>query len=115
MADLVLERKDQEMRGDLGGGIMVTPVLGGDYWAYRVRLTEKQAVIGFPKFGVIGIGFAVEDADWNSNLPSSSPAREIAAHIAINKGDDSIDEADVYAAIRLIQDAVLADKRIGGQ
>ena len=110
MAHLILERKDQEQKGDLGGGIMVTPVLGGDYWSYRVRLTEKQAVLGFPKFGQIGIGFAVEDADWNSNLPASSPTRQIAAHIAINKGDDSIDEVDVYAAIRMIQDAVLEDE-----
>ena len=110
MADLVLERKDQEMRGNLGGGIMMTPRLGGDYWSYRVRLTETQAVLGFPKFGVVGIGFDVEDADWNTNLPASSTAEEIAAHIAANKGDDSIDDADVLAAIRLIQDAVLEDK-----
>jgi hypothetical protein len=114
MAKLKLERKQQEPQGMLGGGMMVTPTLDENYWAYRVKLSNKQAVVGFPKFGTIGIGFAVEDDNWNTNLPAGEAAESIAAHIAVNKGDDKIDDADVVAAIRLIQQAVDAD-RIGGQ
>lgn len=107
---LELERKDQVAEGIIAGGaLMITPNLDEDYWAYRVRLTEKQAVVGFPKFGVIGIGFAVEDDDWNVNLPSSCTAEEILNHILCNKGDDSIDDAEVLAAIYLIKAAVELD------
>lgn len=110
VTELKLERKDQEPGGILAGGaVMMTPALDDQYWSYRVKLTDKQAVVGFPKFGIIGIGFAVEDDDWNRNLPADDPAEKIAEWIAANKGDDSIEDADVIAAIRLIQDAVRAD------
>lgn len=110
MTELKLERKDQQPGGIIGGGsIMMTPALDENYWSYRVKLTERQAVIGFPKFGVVGIGFAVEAVDWNRNLSSGASAESIAEHIRINKGDDSIDDADVVAAVKLIQEAVLTD------
>ena len=63
-----LERKTQHDRPPLGGVLMVTPALSESYWAYRVKLSDKQAMLGFPKFGTIGIGFAIEE-DWNTNLP----------------------------------------------
>lgn len=74
--ELVLERKEEHDNPPIGGVIMITPALNEDYWAYRVRLSEKQAIVGFPKFGTIGIGFAVEDDDWNTNLPYSGCSAE---------------------------------------
>jgi hypothetical protein len=110
VSDLTLERRNQEPEGVLAGGrVMITPPLDEDFWAYRVKLTETQAVVGFPKFGVIGIGFAREDEDWNTNLPASLPVQSIRRHIWKNRGDDSITEEMVDAAIELIRDAVNAD------
>lgn len=83
---------------------MVTPLINEDYWKYRVRLTNKQAIVGFPKFGTIGIGFAVEE-DWNSNLPYSVPAEEIYEHISHNAGDEAITKEQCLEAIRMIQAA----------
>ena len=40
--------------------LMITPPLDEDYWLFRVKLYEDQAIVGFPKFGTIGIGFAQE-------------------------------------------------------
>jgi len=40
--------------------VMFTPPVGEDYWLFRVKLFKDQAIIGFPKFGTIGIGFAIE-------------------------------------------------------
>lgn len=114
MSDLKLERREQpdetvvlDRSGD--PSIMMTPALGDEYWTYRVKLSEDQAVLGFPKFTTIGIGFAVEE-DWNTNLPSDIDADKIFNHIRHNKGDDSIADADVIDAIRLIQDAVREDR-----
>ena len=101
---LVLETKDQENRTPVIGGLMLTPALDEDYWLFRVRLSDAQAVVGFPKFGTIGVGFAVEE-DWNTNLPYTCSAEEIAKHIGHNKGDDAISDADVLAAIELVRDA----------
>jgi hypothetical protein len=84
---------------------LVAPPLDEDYWLFRVTLSPSQAVVGFPKFTTIGIGFQVEADDWNTNLPYTSPAERIAQHIACNKGDDAIADADVVAAIQLIQAA----------
>lgn len=87
--------------------MLLTPTLGGDYWLFRVQLSESQAIIGFPKFGTIGIGFAKEAADWNTNLPYTCETERIFAHIACNKGDDTITDADCIAAIRMIQAAAI--------
>jgi hypothetical protein len=88
-----------------GGIVMVTPPIGEDYWLYRIRLSEAQAIVAFPKFGTIGIGFQVEE-DWNTNLPWTCDAREIYDHISHNKGDDSITPEAVIKAIEAIQDAL---------
>lgn len=91
-----------------GGVLLVTPELGADYWMFRVKLSAEQAIIGFPKFTTIGIGFAVEGDDWNTNLPYRCETEEIWQHISCNKGDDAISDDDCRHAIRLIQDAAAA-------
>jgi hypothetical protein len=111
MRDLLrLERKEQaDETPVLGGVLMLTPGLGPDYWAYRVAVSEGQAVVGFGKFGTIGIGFAIEE-DWNSNLPCRMiGAEEIFDHIKHNKGDDTIPDARCIEAIRMIRAAAAED------
>ena len=108
-ATLILERKSQEDTGQLSPNMAMTPSLGETYWSYRVRLTDTQAIVGFPKFFTVSIGFAREDENWNTNYPYTTGAAEIYEHIAENKGDDSITREECIAAIRLIQDAVRAD------
>lgn len=108
MTELILETRDQENRTPIIGQMMLTPALGKNYWSYRVVLTPAQAVVGFPKFGTIGIGFAVESEDWNTNLPYTCDAQQIFDHIAENKGDDAIRDEDCVAAIEMIRAAVYA-------
>jgi hypothetical protein len=110
MTDLVLERRDQE---DLtlviaGGAAMFTPPICEEYWAYRVCVADGQAIVAFPKFMTIGVGFAVED-DWNTNLPWTEEAERIFDHISHNKGDDSISNEDCIKAIEMIQAAIRED------
>ncbi|OII64614.1 hypothetical protein BJP40_19950 [Streptomyces sp. CC53] len=107
---LILERRDQDDRTPVLGPFMLTPPVGEDYWTYRVRIAARQAVIGFPKFSTIGIGFAVEE-DWNTNLPYTCDAQQIYEHIEHNRGSD-ISRETCVAAIRLIQDAATADRAV---
>jgi hypothetical protein len=109
MTDLTLERRDQQDTGVINPSISMTPSIGEDYWAYRVRLTHQQAILGFPKFGTIGIGFAVED-DWNTNLPYTCDTDQIFEHIKHNKGIGLIADDDVRAAIALVQEAAREDR-----
>jgi hypothetical protein len=107
--NLKLEVRDQadgtvRLGGPGGTVIALPPSLGEDYWAYRVMLGDRQAIVGFPKFFTVGIGFAVED-DWNTNFPYTCETGEIFAHVAHNKGDDSIADGDVREAIRMVQAA----------
>ncbi len=101
--NLVMERKDQANATPVIGPIMLTltPPIDESYWAYRVKVSERQAILAFPKFGTIGIGFAAED-DWNTNLPYTIAADEIFKHISHNKGDDSIPDQDCITAIEMI-------------
>ena len=74
--ELKLERQGQEDKtpvfGAKGRGVaMITPPIDEDYWAYRVRLSDTQSIVGFPKFGTVGIGFAVEE-DWNTWIENVS-------------------------------------------
>jgi hypothetical protein len=87
-------------------GVSFAPIVTPDYWLFRVKLSETQAVLAFPKFGIVGIGFAVEKEDWNTNLPFNCPTREIYRHIEKNKGDPAITEDDCLKAIRMLQEAV---------
>ena len=113
---LVLEKrrqnKTEEEKGIIAGGmIAATPILSDDYWNYRVVLSNSQALIGFEKFGTIGIGFAIEE-DWNTNLPYTSDAKRIFDHIKHNKHDPSIPDNDVIKAIKMIQEAVNEDRPV---
>ena len=94
-----------------GKGIAITPLVDEEYWLFRVPLNDKQAVVGFPKFSTIGIGFQVED-DWNTNLPYSCEAEKIFDHISHNKGDDSITDQSCIEAIRLVKEAATKYKEI---
>jgi hypothetical protein len=113
-SELTLERRDQADRTVRLGGGMMTPPIDEGYWSYRVRVGGRQAVVGFPKFGTIGIGFAVED-DWNTNFPYTCEAEEIFQHTRHNKGDDSIPDADCREAIRMIQAAARGDREAPGE
>lgn len=106
------EQPSAEEAGELGQ-VLMTPALSPDYWQYRVMLTETQAVLGFWKFGMIGVGFAVENGSWNTNLPHCEDADRLFSHIEINKGEDQIPDEDVIEAIRLIDQAVRADGECG--
>ena len=86
--------------------MMITPPLGGDNWVFRVKLNEKQAIVGLKKFMTIGIGFLVEEDDWNLNLPWSRDILAIWEHIESNKSYDDIDDEDCIRAIGMIQSAV---------
>lgn len=101
-----LDMSDPEVTGLLGR-VMVTPAISEDWWMFRVMVSENQAVLGFPKFGTIGVGFAQEE-DWNTNLPARCSAEYIWKHIRDNKGDDSIPDERCVEAIRLIQQAAKA-------
>ena len=89
--------------------VLITPPLDENYWLYRVKLSKDQAIIGFPKFNQIGIGFALEE-DWNTNLPSRCETEEIFNHIKKNKKYDEIKDEDCIRAIKMIKEAV---KRFG--
>lgn len=85
----------------------LTPPLNEDYWLFRVKLHKDQAIVGFPKFGTIGIGFA-QETDWNTNLPYTQNAEAILMHIAHNRKYDEISSEDCLEAIRMIQEAAKA-------
>lgn len=109
--ELVLERRDQaDGTAKLGGGaVLLTPMVDDDYWAYRVQVSPTQAIVAFPKFSTIGVGFAVEE-DWNTNLPYTVGAERIWEHIEHNKGDESVPDERCLAALRMVVDAVRADR-----
>ena len=85
-------------------GIIATPNLNPDFWQYRVKFENGQAILGFPKFHTIGIGFALEQ-EWNINLPYDVPSEHILSHIIENKGDKDIKESDCLAAIKMVKRA----------
>lgn len=108
MSDIVLHlehRPEQADESPVIGPFIMTPPIDDDYWRWRVIVGDGQAIVGFPKFGTVGIGFAREE-DWNANLPYTQPAEAIFEHIAHNKGDDSIPDERCLTAIRMVQDAV---------
>lgn len=109
VADLVLEVREQEDKTATIGPVSLTPPVSGDYWAYRVRVADGQAIIGFPKFTTVGIGFAKE-TDWNTNLPYTCDTDEIYEHIKHNKGKGSISREACLQAIRMIQERATLDR-----
>jgi hypothetical protein len=108
--DLILEVNNEDVHDEsifaVGETrVMLTPRVGDeDYWLFKVKVSDDQAIIGFPKFMQIGIGFQKED-DWNTNLPSTSTAEEIYNHIKKNKGDASIPDDRCIEAIKMISAA----------
>ena len=91
-----------------GTGVMITPPIDENFWLLRVPVSEKQAIVGFPKFNVIGVGFQVE-TDWNTNLPFTFDADRIYEHIEQNKGDGTISRQTCITAIRMIQERAARD------
>lgn len=116
-SNLILERRSQidttktVVSNEGNFSVSLTPEIGEDYWEYRVILSNKQAIIGFPKFFTIGVGFAVEE-DWNTNLPFTSGTKEIFEHIKHNRGDENISDEDIIAAITMIQEAAKQDHSV---
>jgi DNA-dependent RNA polymerase auxiliary subunit epsilon len=84
--------------------IMITPDLNEDYWIMRVKLHKDQSLVAFPKFGLIGIGFA-QESDWNTNLPYQVEAERLYVHIRKNKKYRSISKATCLEGIKLLQEA----------
>lgn len=84
--------------------VMITPEVGEDYWLFRVKLFKNQAIIAFPKFTTLGIGFA-QEKDWNTNLPYHCDTEEIYNHISHNKKHKEITKKSCIEAIKLIQQA----------
>jgi len=102
---LVLEVNKNVVKEDppIGGMLLVTPPINEDYWTLRVQVSPKQAVVGFPKFTTIGIGFQHEK-DWNTNLPFCCNTMQIYNHISHNRA--GADKTRCIEAIRMIQQAV---------
>ena len=95
--------KDRDPIRALGGGtILITPPISEGFWLARVPVSLTQAVVAFPKFGLIGIGFQHEE-DWNTNLPASCSAVEIYDHIKHNKNCRAT-RKECIAAIELLRE-----------
>lgn len=103
-------RPEQADESPTIGTLIFTPPIDDDYWRWRVAVGDGQAIVGFPKFTTIGIGFAREE-DRNTNLPHTQTAEAIFDHIAYNKGDDTIPDERCLRAIRMVQDAASAARR----
>jgi hypothetical protein len=102
-------RTDHPLVSKEGYSMMLTPPLDENYWLFRVKLFRGQALVGFPKFNTIGIGFAKEE-DWNSNLPFTCATQQIYDHIKHNKRYQSITDEQCLEAIHLLQDAATQAK-----
>lgn len=91
-------------------GISICPPTSEDYWTFRVKLYKDQAVLGFPKYGLVGVGMALEE-DGNTNLPlhstesSQENAERIADHISGNKKYKFITRQMIVDAIVIINNA----------
>lgn len=86
-------------------GLMICPVVSKEYWLFRVKLCKDQAVLGFPKYGMVGVGMALE-GNSNTNLPlcpigtAEENGKRIARHIKVNKKYESI-------TVQMIEDAIV--------
>lgn len=94
-----------------GGVVMFTPNIGKDYWLFRVKVSKNQAILGFPKFYQIGVGFAKEK-NSNTNLPTYCDSEKIFNHIKDNKGSKNISDAECIKAIQMIRDAAKRYKHL---
>jgi len=96
-----------------GNTLLITPPLDEDFWLMRVKVSKNQAIVCFPKFGTVGIGFQKEDNDWNTNLPWCCATDKIWNHIKKNKGRGPKD-ADCVEAIKMLQQSIL-DRNLDSQ
>lgn len=105
-AHLVLETRHQDDKTMRDGHFVLDDdVITADYWSHRVRLSDAQAIVGFPKFDTTGIGFA-HQTQHPANLPHTCRAQDIYDHIEHNKADPAISRDDCLTAIRMIQAAI---------
>ena len=94
-----------------GGIIMFTPAIDEDYWIMRVKLyhdkklNKDQSIIAFPKFGLIGVGFAIEERSWNTNLPYQTDTERLYKHIRCNKKYRVITKQTCLEGLKLLQAA----------
>lgn len=107
----VTVRDRPPLMGRGGSCVLITPPIDEGYWWMRVPVSDQQAVVCFPKFMTIGIGFQQEE-DWNTNLPYTGEAQHIFDHISHNKGDDSIADADCVTAIEMLQAAIKQNLKV---
>lgn len=82
---------------------MITPAIDEDYYVMRIHMVKDQYINAFPKFGQIGIGFAIENDDWNANLPAPMNAMSIAKHIQHNKKYKKITLQNIMEGIDKLQ------------
>jgi hypothetical protein len=100
--------KDRPIQVGAAAQVLITPPLDEDYWLARVPLGDN-AIVCFPKFTTIGIGFQRE-TDWNTNLPYSCSAEMIWEHIKHNKADKRIRKPQALKAIKVVQEYARALK-----
>jgi hypothetical protein len=84
--------------------IMFTPAINQDYYIMRVVLYKDQALVAFPKFSLIGVGFAIE-SDWNTNLPYQTETERLYEHIKVNKKYRAITKQTCLEGLKLLQEA----------
>jgi len=95
---------EEKWAKSIGIGIMITPAIDKDYWMARVHLYKDQYVQVFPKFSTYGIGFAIEDDDWNTNFPYTISAEKTCEHIWRNHKYKAITKEQTIEAIKLLQE-----------
>ena len=89
---------------------MFTPDIDEDYWIMRVKLyhdkklDKDQSIVAFPKFGMIGIGFAIE-SDWNTNLPYQTDTERLYNWIKRNKKYRAITKQTCLEGLKMLQEA----------
>jgi hypothetical protein len=88
------------------GVIMFTPAINKEYYIMRVNLYKDQSLVAFPKFGLIGIGFA-QESDWNTNLPYQTDIEYLYKHIRCNKKYKAITKQMCLEGLKLLQEACL--------
>jgi hypothetical protein len=109
---------------DPSSAVMLTPALDEDFWLMRVPLTEHQALVVFPKFGVMGCGYQHEEADWNTNLPLDGRRDynyhlKLVTHINANRirdcETDWIPQLIVLTAVDMLDELVARNNAYPGE
>lgn len=105
--DLKLRRRAEEDQTQVAPNLSIGRSGGDDYWAYRVDLSDKQALIGFPKHGTIGVDFL---HNHGQDLPYSVNPERLADFFSRGRllgGDETMPRANVIHAIKMIREAVV--------